>query len=247
MPIESNRLLSYRDVWNTKKVLRRLYHSYYELIAKQLNQGVTLEIGGGCGNIKDYLGTQVVSIDIQYSSNLDMVADAQFLPFKKAVFNNIVLFDVLHHLQNTDLFFNEAQRVLKPGGRVIMIEPGITPLSYIFYKYFHEEPVDMKDNSFWQTQALAKLEKDPYDSNQAIPTLLFKKHMAAFKKCYPCLRPITVSWLSLWAFPLSGGYKRWSLIPAIMIKPLLAVEKVVMPLLGRVCAFRLFVILERES
>ena len=53
------------------------------------------------------------------------------------------MFDVLHHLERPRLFFQEAERVLGPGGRVVMIEPAITPLSGLFYRNFHPEPVIM--------------------------------------------------------------------------------------------------------
>jgi SAM-dependent methyltransferase len=36
---------------------------------------------------------------------------------------NIVLFDTLHHLENVRYFFDEALRVLQPGGRVIIMDP----------------------------------------------------------------------------------------------------------------------------
>ena len=36
---------------------------------------------------------------------------------------NIVLFDTPHHLENVRYFFDEALRVLQPGGRVIIMAP----------------------------------------------------------------------------------------------------------------------------
>jgi ubiquinone/menaquinone biosynthesis C-methylase UbiE len=35
---------------------------------------------------------------------------------------NIVLSDTLHHLENVRYFFDEALRVLQPGGRVIIMD-----------------------------------------------------------------------------------------------------------------------------
>ena len=42
----------------------------------------------------------------------------------------------------------EAQRVLEPGGRIIMIEPAITLLSSPFFRLLHPEPVDMTADPF---------------------------------------------------------------------------------------------------
>ena len=50
---------------------------------------------------------------------------------------------MLHHLDCPLIFLEEAHRVLKLGGRIIMVEPAITPLSHPFYHLLHEERVDM--------------------------------------------------------------------------------------------------------
>ena len=40
-------------------------------------------------------------------------------------------------------FLKGASRVLKPDGRLAMIEPARTPVARRFYDYFHEEPAEM--------------------------------------------------------------------------------------------------------
>ena len=96
------------------------------------------------------------------------------------------MIDVLHHLETPSIFFKEAIRVLKPGGRIIMLEPAITPLSWFFYYFFHQEDVDMSQDPFLVCKSNPN--KDPYQSNQAIPSLLFKKHKARFKYDFPELQ-----------------------------------------------------------
>ncbi len=54
-------------------------------------------------------------------------------PLADGSVSNIVLFDVLHHIEFPVLFLDEASRALRPGGRVIFSEPAITPVSNIFY------------------------------------------------------------------------------------------------------------------
>src|SRR5262245_6145938 len=124
-------LQRYRDVWARKGVLRLIYGDFYQRIAAQCRSGLTLEIGGGIGNLKERLAG-VVATDIQPAPWLDCVADAQRLPFTAGCAQNIVMVDVLHHLELPVAFFREAERVLSPGGRVIMVEPAITWGSTLF-------------------------------------------------------------------------------------------------------------------
>ena len=85
----------------------------------------------------------MIATDIQFAPWLDAVADAQHLPFAPGSAANIVMIDVLHHVEFPVAFFREAQRVLRPGGRVVMVEPAITWGSALFYRFLHHEPVRM--------------------------------------------------------------------------------------------------------
>jgi len=237
-------LEDYQNSWNKKPVLRAIYSDLYQKIENVALAGDTLEIGGGIGNFK--IGSsRIIRSDIQHSEGLDVVADAQTLPFDNEVFSNIVLFDVLHHLQCPLLFFAEAQRILKPGGRVIMVEPGITPVSKLLYKMGHEEPVEMG----WDMNDPCKVDagKDPYDSNQAIPTILFKRDSQLFLAAVKGFKINSSDWLSLFAYPLSGGFKSWSLLPYKWVHTMLKIEEKILPFLGSLMAFRLMVVLEKDG
>jgi hypothetical protein len=91
-----------------------------------------------------------------------------------------------------------------------------------------------------------KPDRDPFDSNQAIPTLLFGRRRACFYQEYPTLRVLKTQLLSLFAYPLSGGFKPWSLLPVRLSKPLLRLEDLLLPLLGKLMAFRLLAVVERQ-
>src|SRR5215469_12547132 len=118
-------LHDYRDVWERKPVLRTIYEDFYERIVAACVGGLTIEIGGGIGNLKRRR-PEVIATDIQHAGWLDCVADAQLLPFAAGTAANIVMVDVLHHLEFPILFFREADRVLRVGGRIVMVEPAIT-------------------------------------------------------------------------------------------------------------------------
>ena len=228
--------------WHQKATLRAIYQDYYDTMKKWCAEGDTLEIGSGTGHA-GYMGSDIILTDIAFAPWLDLACDAQALPFKDKTFSNIILFDVLHHISRPARFLMEAERILRTGGRLIMLEPGITPVSYLFYNYFHEEDVDLAADSLdMSTPAL----KNPYQGNQGLPTQLFGRDKLRMESIVPKLKLINKSWLSLFAYPLSGGFKSWTLLPTTWVQPVLAFERLLLPLMGRLSAFRLFVVLEKQ-
>lgn len=240
------RLAKHREAWKRKASLRAVYGDFHERLLGACPDGRLLEIGSGSGHLKD-LAPDIVSIDILPLPWVNAVADAHTLPFADSSFSGIVMIDVLHHLERPAEFFGEAVRILRPGGRVAMIEPGITPLSWSFYHFVHEEPVDLAADPLAWTEP--DRDRDPFDSNQAIPTLLFSRAdgRKRFRKMFPELRLLSREWFGLFAYPLSGGFKPWSLIPASAVKPMLRLEKALSPIIGWLLAFRVFVVLEKTA
>jgi SAM-dependent methyltransferase len=236
--------LAFRTIWNRKPALRAIYNDIYRRMLDVAVPGPTLEVGGGSGNFKAF-ASNTISTDILPAAWLDLVCDAQRLPFAPSSFSNIVMVDVLHHIEHPLHLFNEARRVLRPGGRLIFCEPAITPLSGLFYRAFHREPVDMSAEPL--AAGAISADKDPYDSNQAIPTLLVGRYRDALAKLVPQLRLVELQRFSFLAYPLSGGFQSWSLLPQGIAEPLLAAEWSVRKLIGRVAAFRLLAAYENTA
>jgi SAM-dependent methyltransferase len=240
----ADQLADHRSIWERKPVLRLVYDDFYDRIAAACRPGLTIEIGGGIGNLKRRL-TEVVATDIQNAPWLDCVADAQRLPFADGCAANIVMVDVLHHLEFPVVFFREAARVLRPGGRVLMVEPAITWGSSLFYRLFHHEPV--RTSADVLADGSPDPRRDPYASNQAIPTLLATRDRARFHRLFPTLRIASVQWFSLAAYPLSGGFKPWSLVGDGVARRLLRIERALEPALGRYAAFRMLLMVEKAT
>jgi len=71
-----------------------------------------------------------------YNLKADLrVADAESLPFRDNAFDLVFSFGVLHHTHNTKKAINEIYRVLKPGGKAIVMlyAKGIAYYSTLFY------------------------------------------------------------------------------------------------------------------
>jgi ubiquinone/menaquinone biosynthesis C-methylase UbiE len=235
---------AHRSVWEKKETIRLLYRDFHRQLVESCPEGRVLDIGGGTAHIKEFR-PDIVSTDILSFPGIDVVADAHRLPFPNEFFAGVVMLDVLHHLERPIEFLKEAARVLKPGGRLAMIEPAMTTLARRFYDRFHEEPVDMNADPF--APVAIKPDRDPFDANQAIPTLHFATTPARrlVEQTIPSLRVQSVEWQSLFAYPMSGGFQKWSLIPAALVTPMLAFEKRMPGPVRKHLAFRMMVVLER--
>ena len=232
----------HREIWQRKPSLRQLYRDWYRDIAAWMVPGRTVEVGGGTGNLKEY-ASGVCCTDVVSLPWLDAVADAQRLPFQTGSLANLVLFDALHHIENVSLFFDEALRTLRGGGRIIIMDPYISWASWPVYRYLHPEPVDLAQDPLLLTAPQAH--RQPFDSNQAIATILFEKELARFQARYPGLAVRHVKRLAFFAYPLSGGFEHPSMIPTCFVASTLKLEKK-LGWLAPLIAFRLFVVLEHR-
>ncbi len=238
------RLVAHRQIWNKKPALRMIYADYYRRMAKFLIDGPTLEIGSGSGHVRDHV-REIYMADILPAPWLDLATDAESLPFATASLTNIVMLDVLHHISRPLAFFSEVSRVLRPRGRLVMLDPAITPLSGLIYKYCHPEPVNMAVDPL--NLDCSQSGSDPFDSNQALPTLMFgtAARTTAFEAKYPSLKLVKREYFGLATYPMTGGFRDWCLVPSFAVGMLLTLERALEPLLARQGGFRLLIALER--
>ncbi len=235
------RLKKYQAVWKQKKLLRLIYQDWYAKISRDLKPGKTLELGSGIGNFKKFK-PRIISSDIVPCEWLDKRIDAHHLPFARSSLDNIVMIDVLHHLGQPLQFFSEAYRVLKPEGRVVLLEPFPSPVSLVIYKLFHPEPFIFNDDVF-SRKADKKL---PWESNQAIPYLLFFKKVDRFKRLFQNKFQLAKrEKFSLLLYPLSGGFENKQLIPDWAYPLVKLIEKLLGPLNG-LLAFRCYIVLQKS-
>jgi SAM-dependent methyltransferase len=238
------RQIIHRSRWRKKGAIRLLYRDFNRRLLESCPQGRVLDIGSGTAHIKDFR-PDIISADILPFPGIDVVADAHRLPFPDGSFSGVVMLDVLHHLERPIAFLKEASRILKTGGCVAMIEPAMTTLARRFYDHFHDEPVDMDVDPFAPVEI--DPDRDPFEANQAIPSLLFATQAACrlVENEVPSIRVRSVQWFSLFAYPMSGGFQRWSLMPAALVRSVLAFEEKVPQAVRRQIAFRMMVVLER--
>jgi len=238
----------HRRVWEQKSVLRRIYKEEFfsRLLSFRKDGGVSVEVGAGPGFFKHTL-PGVISTDIVWCPWLDAVADAQKLPFQTASVTNIFGVDMLHHVAAPMTFLLEAQRILVPGGRLILVEPWVTPFSYFIYRYFHQEDCDLSARPWESSDSTATPGKKAFDGNQAIPYLLFgPHHRSQTLGALSALTPLVIEPFCLFAYLLSMGFKPVNLLPELLYPAVSRIEKLSMPLWRRFAALRVFLVLEKS-
>ncbi len=225
-----------RKIWETKKVLRLVYYSWYKQIIANLKPGNVIELSAGCGNFKEYF-PNCISCEYVESQWVDLRCDSMHLPFKNNSINNLVLIDALHHYSDTEVFFREADRVLKPSGRLLMIEPYISPFSYIIRRLFH--------NEFCSFRHIHSL-KNPNEGNLALPTLLFFRKNKMNDLIMSMFNLVRLKRFNYLTYPLSRGFSRKALLTPGLFYLIQMVERR-LSFLSPIFSFKMLVVLEKKA
>lgn len=156
----------HRAIWSARPELRAVYHDFFkQLLAAAGDRAPVVELGAGPGFFKEYCPSSIAT-DVISTRWVDLVCDGCALPFASESVGALIMLDVLHHLPHPLDFMNEAARVLQRGGIVVMIEPWITPVSYVLYRYFHHEDCALRIDIQSPFESTGK---KAFDGNATIP------------------------------------------------------------------------------
>jgi SAM-dependent methyltransferase len=227
-----------RRIWREKYAIRACYRGWLERMRPFTVPGPSLEVGAGAGDFKS-LWPGLLSSDVVATPFVDFAGDALRLPIANGALGNIVVIDLLHHLRDPHIFLREASRVLKAGGRLLAVEPYITPLSFFGYRALHHESVYFGDYQ-------RSVEKsDPWEGNLALPNLLFGRDRARWHELHPNLKIIHRRKFSLLDFQLACGFKPYSLVKSERLYDLALKVDRKLDVLGALWGFRIFCVIEK--
>ena len=99
-----------------KKLTRPFTNAF---LKKYSTSAVTLDIGASGNDHQDYFPNRT-TLDIDASKNPDVIGDAHKLPFKDGTFEVVVCSEMLEHAENPQKVVSEIERVLNPGGCVVL-------------------------------------------------------------------------------------------------------------------------------
>lgn len=132
--------------------IRRYYvDEFYERNIRMFPKSVNiLDIGGkkvrtrGQFDIEKHL-MNVMYANIDSSTNPDYLCDGSNIPVKNNSFNVVICSEMLEHVREPTLILNEAYRILKPGGVLLICVP--------FLIGIHTDPYDYGryTDYYWRT------------------------------------------------------------------------------------------------
>jgi SAM-dependent methyltransferase len=217
-----------RELIQERPLLKYCYDIWYrEMVAanggKAFVPGETLELGSGGSLLAGHVPGLITSDVVEGVA--DRVIDGRDLPFGDASLQAIFMTHTFHHIPDVARFLKEADRVLKPGGYVAMVEVAHTPFARFFFDKFHPEPYDDRPADWDFTQHDSMM-----DSNQALSWMVFVRDREKYERQFPALRLERTGFLPWVTYLLAGGVTMRNLIPGFVVPILKLLEFLTTPL-----------------
>jgi SAM-dependent methyltransferase len=230
--------------WHGKPLLRILYGDFYRLIAEKLSNlpdPKIVELGSGLGNIREVI-PNCLRTDLFPNPWIDQIENAYQLSFADESVSDLILTDVFHHLKYPGTALKEFSRVLRQGGRVIMLEPYMSALGSFVYGVPHDEPIAILKKIEWDAPEGWSPEEIDYYAAQGNATRIFIS--SYFRTKLMDWQKTEIIPLSAFAYAASGGFSKPQLYPTSMLPFIKKLEKI-LDLFPSLFATRVLVILEK--
>jgi SAM-dependent methyltransferase len=215
LPLDSpERTMLHKEIIRKKLFVRKLYEQWYTKFLNEIKilpEGLLVELGSGGGFFKE-LDPRVICSDIIDLPSNDMTFSALNMPFENESIRGIFMIDTFHHLPDSGLFLKEANRVLKTGGKIVMIEPANSMWGRFIYQNFHHEPFHPKGE--WKIPDEGPLT----GANGALPWIVFVRDRKLFDEKFPSLKIERIEYLNPLLYLISGGVSYHQLMPDFTYK-----------------------------
>ena len=181
---------------------------------------LNLELGAGVIPMKNNF-PNIKSTDIVSASHLDGILDATNLNLKDNSTQTLFLQNTFHHVPDPQKFFDESIRVLKNGGRIVIVNPFHNKLSSFLYPILFKTETFDKRGSWNDASNHAMI-----GANQALSFIVFKRDIAKFNASNANLRLIHAEPLpSGLRYLLTGGLNFKKLMPDFVLKIISFIER----------------------
>lgn len=124
--------------------MRKITRVYLEkFLARYATDERILDVGSGGSRYSAFFPNRV-TLDIDPERGPDVIGSAEALPFPDAHFNFILCTEVLEHVEHPEQAIGEMQRVLAPGGRLLLTTRFAFPVHDAPGDYWRFTPYAMK-------------------------------------------------------------------------------------------------------
>jgi len=212
-----------------REVVTDYYRNFLELDREYLRgSGKRIELGAGTSMFKK-LDPEVIVTDIKPDPRLDQVMDAVNTGLPDGSVRTFYGINCFHHFPDPNEFFREANRVLVPGGGIVLIEPYYGPLSSFLHQRMHKHEHFNRDQVEWINPDVEM--KAMTGANQALAWMMFIRDYELFRSLHPTFSMVRTKRLrSSLRYLLAGGLNFRSLVPQWSEPGLRVLEKLLSPL-----------------
>jgi ubiquinone/menaquinone biosynthesis C-methylase UbiE len=233
-----------RQMKNSNLKVQKIYYTnlYKKIETYIKDNDKVLEIGAGAGISRNFLKkSNIVRTDyLNWDKKFDVIGDidAGDLPYEDNSFDVIFGVDMFHHVNNQFQVLQESIRVTKNNGKIILIEPYVSPFSYIVYKIFHHENTTYTYN-FLEEYNLS----NPQEGDQGIAKSIFSKNQGKLhlQKNNIKSNNVMVKLIHPFSFFATGGLSKPIKSNSTLIKILLKIENFIPSILMKILASRMLI------
>lgn len=207
-----------------------------------------LEVGCGIGITKLFLNKgQFTMSDVIENPWIDRQEDALNLSYADNSLDVIIANNIIHHLASPLKFFQEANRALRPGGKILIQDVYCSFFLQRLLRLMKIEDYNFSIDVF-DINEICTYPENPWDGNNAIPTLLFND-VKKFEHHVSNFKVIQTKNSEFLIYILSGGIsgKTFAIpLPFVVLKLIDKLDGFLVFLFPQVFALQMRVILQKK-
>jgi SAM-dependent methyltransferase len=211
---------------NLVRLLRQRYEWCNDFVTAD-DDGV--ELAAGIGAARDFIRCRSLLLtDLEGGPWLDMTGvDATATPFDDERFDFVLVSNAIHHLAHPIRFFEEARRILRPGGLLLVRDVKCSLAQRAAARLTRVEGYDF-DIDVYDPDLVVSDPMNAWSANNAVPDLLFDD-LPTFSERVRSFEVVHHSYDEFLLFLNSGGvtHKTASIpLPDVALRALSAIDRV---------------------